>query len=501
MDSSGTFGLNFPAANRLIARPGRLLVIALGAGLLLSPISKLWALAPLCLWTLPASLYLERRWLNVLLLPPFTGTILFWALGTGLALPLLSVAGTDEFLQGYTGVQRGYLLGWPFAALGYVLGALHRSPPTPQWPSQMAGKCPALIPFAWCWLAVAIGLALFREPAMTGQGDLFRAFPLHPDFYRRIFPSLGFPAFFLAPLIWIRSGKTGKALLILAMAGYFLMGLQAGSRGDWLYPALFLLLGAYFFRRNNSPLFETTCLWLLPLAVMAIFFGLVIRGNLRQAAGSETGITGRLQVALLAPFQTVQPYRELVPPFLQSFVGNFDERIYARTPNPVPHAGWQDLEAVRRVWLPKTLFPGTATLLKDEAVYETYCMPHQIQWHRERNERIGQGAGLSLMGDAYRRFGWAGIPPVCFLVFLALGGLCRFLMRLGTGTSLAAWALFAFSVGLLLTRPIGSLGSTLWQLLYNLPKHLLFLLILTALFGWLFRTVFSLAGKQEGSRP
>lgn len=199
MDSSGTFGLNFPAANRLIARPGRLLVIALGAGLLLAPFSKLWALAPLCLWTLPASLYLERRWLNVLLLPPFTGTIVFWALGTGLVLPFLSEVGVDEFLKGYTGVQQGYLLGWPFAALGYVLGALYRSPPIPQWPIQMAGKCPALIPFAWCWLGVAIGLALFCDTAMMGQGDLFRAFPPPSGFLLAHFSLPRFPGFLSRP--------------------------------------------------------------------------------------------------------------------------------------------------------------------------------------------------------------------------------------------------------------------------------------------------------------
>ena len=498
------FQRSFPATAAVLQRPGRLLFLAIGLSLLLAPFSRIFALAPLCLWTLPASLCLERRWLGCLLIPPFTGTVLFWGLGTSLSLPLLSVLGSDEFLSGYVGVQTGYLLGWPFAAAGYWSGALYRAADPPFRPIRLAAACPPLTSFVWLWLFLSLGLSPAHH-LIPWESIPSGFFPFHSGptgtfaaNFLRAFPWLYTPVFFLLPLLWFRSGNILKTVLISALAGYFFLVCTDGVRGNLLHPILFLVSGFYFFRQADTPRMEKTFLGLLALFLLVMFFGLVGRGNLRALASEDSGILKKAKVLIWSPLRPSQPYRELIPPFLQSFHGNFDERIHARTPMAIPFAGWQDLGAVRQVWLPQSLFPDKPSLLRNETVYEQYCSPHQIQWHRERNEKIGTGAGLSLAGDAFRRFGLAGVPPVCFVVFLGFGLLCRWLLNLGQGTSLFHWALMAVAVALFQARPIGSLGNTLWQLLYNFPKQMIVLFLMTAAFGIFFRIAHSRKSLTQG---
>jgi hypothetical protein len=90
------------------------------------------------------------------------------------------------------------------------------------------------------------------------------------------------------------------------------------------------------------------------------------------------------------------------------------------------------------------------------------------------------GNSISIVGDAYRRFGWAGIPPLVFLAYALYGMLTRWCIASWRSGSLFGWSLLVFTMMFFWSRPFSTMLGTWWIFFYDAPKHLFILMALCA---------------------
>lgn len=438
---------------------------------------------------------MERKALDFFLMPPLTSAHVLPALGTGLGLPLLQLAGaTEESVFSFPLVQLAYLLAFPFALFGYWIGGFRKFQGFPEPPIRLTGRCPALLPGAWLWWAGGTVFFILRiflgwDGRGAGQPSLkpWPSFPVELGHLLGLFPSLVFPGFFFVPFLWKQSRRPGRALLLLLASLFLGFAGSTGARGDLFYPVLFLFLGAFFFRNRDHTFWEKMFVILLLGAFLFGFLGLVLRAVYLQSDAASTSPFARWSAAtafLRQPDPAI--LRNELIPFCRSLHPWFDERIFHQTPNrrprldldpvyqppDVPHQGWKGWEAVLWTYVPHLLLPHKPTLLDAEMIYREYATADEKVWSEHRREPLGRGSILTPQADAYRRFGWWGIPPAVFLVFLVYGALSRWMLSLGDGTKLWKWGLLAFSLSFFMARPMVTLLQTWWIYFYHIPKQL-----------------------------
>lgn len=493
-----SFAKSFPLSTRILDHTGWFFVAAVLAAIPLAGGGAVFALAPFCLWTLLAVLRIERPCLDYQLIPPLTSSHLLPALGTGLGLPLLVVAGaTEESVSSFPLVQLAYLLAFPFAVLGYWLGGFRKFPGFPSSPLKLANHCPALLPGAWIWLGGTMAFFILRVLlGWDGRGSAqpslkpWSSFPVEPGHLMGLFPSLIFPGFFFVPLLWKKSRGRGRVLLGALLSTFFAFAVSTGARGDVVYPALFILAGTFFFRSRDHAGWEKLFTGFLLATLLFGFAGLVLRAVYRQS-GAASHSPAQRWTALSDFLRRPDPalFRNEVIPFCRSLHPWFDERIFHQTPHrrarldlsadyqppDVPYQGWRGFEAVPLTYVPQLLAPHKPSLLDSETIFRDYATRDEVFWTFQRGEPLGRGSILSPQADAYRRFGWWGIPPAVFLIFLAYGALSRWMLALGTGVSLWHWGLLAFTLSFFMARPMVTLLHSWWILAYHIPKQLLFL--------------------------
>jgi hypothetical protein len=154
---------------------------------------------------------------------------------------------------------------------------------------------------------------------------------------------------------------------------------------------------------------------------------------------------------------------ETIFDFGYSFYGLEDAKVYALTPVPFPHAGFSGFRAIPLTWIPTTLVKNKPRLLDAEEVVGSYDTPP------------GQAIGttISLTADAYRRFGWIGIPLVVLIAFAIYGALARWMMTWWQHCSLFGWVLLLLTMTFFWSRPFWTILGTWWVFSYDTPKQLL----------------------------
>jgi hypothetical protein len=154
---------------------------------------------------------------------------------------------------------------------------------------------------------------------------------------------------------------------------------------------------------------------------------------------------------------------ETVFDFGYSFFGLEDVQVYALTPSPVAHAGFSGFGAIPLTWIPTTLAKNKPRLLDAETIVMTYGTP--AGW--------ATGLSISLTADAYRRFGWTGIPLVVLVAFGIYGAIIRWMLTWWQYGTLWGWALLFFTMTFFWSRPFGTILGTWWRFFYDTPKQLL----------------------------
>lgn len=506
VDAPG-FRACFPIFSWLIYRPQITGVAALAAALVAVRNEPLFACGFLCLWTGLLSFFLERRLLDRLLLPPFTAVMCWGALGTGLGIPLMyaspyfqefyEVYRVDHWQLALLATQGAYLLAFPFAWMGYwTFGfrrverirdedAACRLPEAKRWQIALAG-----------WLLLVTAVFLLSAKVLTGLEDrsvLARALgsgtPSGAVFLLNILPKFSMMGFVFAPFLWLSSDRTEKAFVAALLLVYAGLALASGSRGLFLYMAVFVFVGAYLFRRKNSRSFE------LGLIVLVFVGGLLT--SLLLAYRTSPGFhqtTSRNVMTRLTVLTDPQTYRqsfafqpEGVYRFGYSLFTLDDHIVFAQTPGRIPYAGLAGTSAVIWTWIPTTLLPGKVPLLDAELITGAYENPPV-------ENKVG--TGISLAADAYRRFGWVGIPPLAFLAYALYGLLSRWCLTGWRKGSAFGWCLLVFAMMYFWSRPFGTILSTWWSFFYDAPKHVVALLALCAVVSVLAR----FAGRTEDVR-
>ncbi len=495
----------FPIFSWLIFRPQITGFAALAGALAVGWKEPLFACGFLCLWTGLLSFFLERRVLDRLLLPPFTAVMCWGAVGTGVGIPLMyaspyfqefyAVYQVDQWQLALLATQAAYLLAFPFAWLGYwTFGfrrvesirdedAANRLPEAKRWRIALVG-----------WLLLVTAVFLLSAKVVTGLEDrsalaraLGSAGPAGAVFLLNIVPKFSMMGFVFAPFLWLSSGRTGKAIVAALLLIYAGFALASGSRGLFLYMAVFVFVGAYLFRSKDSRVFELGLLALI--LVGGILTSLLLAYRTSEGFHQTTSRDVMTRLRLLTDAQTYSHSFALQPEGLYRFgysLFTFDDHIvFAQTPERIPYAGLTGSSAVLWTWIPTTLLPGKLPLLDAEMITGAYENPPV-------EKKVG--TGISLAADAYRRFGWAGIPPLAFLAYALYGLLSRWCLAGWRNGSAFGWCLLVFAMMFFWSRPFGTILSTWWSLFYDTPKHLVALLALCAVVS----ALATLAGRTEG---
>lgn len=497
---ASSFNRCFPIFSRIIFTPRETAILAVILSALSYPVSPILFLAIPCLWTALFAFYLERDLLSRMLFPPFTAVVCWAALGTGVGIPIMystsffeyyyRVYAVSNWLDVLQQIQAAYLLAFPFAWLGYWSGGFRHIKKMGVDLSVISisqALKPKLLALGWVLIGAAVFMLLVK--AMTGMEDrsllsnqvgASGSTPQGALFLLNILPKFGMMGFVFAPYLWQSSRWIGRSALAILLSGYTVLALASGTRGLFLYMAVFVFVGAYLFRSKDSRWFE---LWLLILvAIGLIFSGIVLvyrtSDNFNQT--SSNNITSRLFV--LADPETYKGAQLFKPETIYrlgfSLYALDDPYVFAMTPERIPRVGFEGTSAVIWTWIPTTLYPNKLPLLDAESITGLYNLPPVAKKY---------GYAISLVGDAYRRFGWMGIPPLVFLAYTLYGLLSRWCLTGWRNGSVFGWCLLVFAMMYFWSRPFGTILSTWWSFFYDVPKHLIALLALCAVISALLK--------------
>jgi hypothetical protein len=151
--------------------------------------------------------------------------------------------------------------------------------------------------------------------------------------------------------------------------------------------------------------------------------------------------------------------------FLKRISEDSVDYIFIQTPEFIPYAGFRDLDRVAYIYIPQVLWPDRPDLLDHNGVAVEYGVAREGV----------QGNSLSVVAEGYRRFGWPGIPFVYSLIAACSALVAGTAWRLRDRPEWVA-SLMVLIVCLNGEQTMATLLSTLYFLLWTLPKYFLFFL-------------------------
>jgi hypothetical protein len=489
--SSGGFSACFPIYSWLVFRPQLTFFLSFILFFVLREASPNAALGILCLWSGLLAFWLERKVLNRILFPPFTCFAVWAALGTGIAIPLMvenaMIVGrigrlpSAEFQNACLLIQCVHLLSFPIAWAGYYYGGFRKVclPASGCNINLQTGRLKTDLGVLG-WMLFIAAVALLAARVWIGIDDRGNFGPygaaakfvqFGPQIFLSLFPKLPMMGFVFLPLLWKSGGISGKTGIAVLFIVYLVFAISSGSRGLIAYPIFLILAGTYIFRSRDSKLFEMTLIALLVAGFLMTSFILNFRTAPEYQSSPSSYLVSRLS-ALGHSFRGTG-FTSILASYLNygtaySLYGFEDPNVYGFTPDKMPHAGFSGFEAVPLTWVPSYFLRDKPVLLDAEYIAGSYLDP-PIKM---------VGHGISLTADAYRRFGWIGVPVVVFSAFFLYGALCRWFLSWWTRKTLFGWALVAFAALFFWSRPFGTVLGTWWVFFYDTPKQLLALFLL-----------------------
>jgi hypothetical protein len=274
--------------------------------------------------------------------------------------------------------------------------------------------------------------------------------------------------FFLLPVMWRESGRTGRLIIYLALGVYGIVAFASGSRGLMIHPLIIGFVGYYFFTDHPNIRPEK---WFPVIAIVVgayIYFLDVYRNTEAFNNSRLLDISGRLAAAQQIS-QAAKDRSDFAFTIGRALIGTADDVIFEGTPSGGPYAGVSDIwNAIKWTWVPQKIAPDKPTLWDANEIVVSYT--------NNRQER--SFASISLGADLYRRLGWSGFA-IGVLIFGGIYGLAiRVIIR-----TFSHWNLFlgvlliAFLVAGLQAGFSSSVLQTWWIWAYDFPKHLVPLVI------------------------
>lgn len=480
----------------LLTPRGTLLLCALGWGVT-APFSSAPLAIGLCWWGIALllwSLQIERPWLEVLPFPPLTVLALHlflrWELG-GLLL-LLAPAGSGEVRAWSDHVAQALPINavCTTALVGAALINWRwiRRPPRPS-PARvtttnnergfgkrqllMLGAITGVVAVGYAFVGFFGGTLDRGAPYLQWAGKLWR-----PDTLFSATIRLRDLYFLILPwLIWRwRRSVPIVALFLVPTTASLLLTAMLGGRGLLIYPGL-LLLGGLWLVGTRAPILRALIGILAALALFLTAVMPALRSSDAFRATSGTDLLNRLgalrgtTAALQSPGKLAEVGRDLYAwsdPYL------FQEPGLSQAP-----AGTKRLHHLLYLWIPRAWMPDRPEINDGHLIAKEIMGTPDAGMHEGRHIWF---PGISFGADLYWRFRWPGVIIGSSLFGLGYALLCRLWYRLADLNRSTASALIAiYPATFLQGPPLRSVSETAWNWLYEFPKYVLILAVITLL--------------------
>jgi hypothetical protein len=469
------FELWLPRLSVLVKNPVATGVCSLILGFCLSVWSLHWALAPACLYVVLIALRLEWEILRRVSLPPLLVLFFFPAIGAGVGIPVVVSDSGDELDLGFLTCQLTFIAGAVLVMAGYRLVLPRfRADWFPEVSEYVFRQSRTQVLFVG-YLLMIYDLTRLMLGLVTGGLDrgyageaLIGAQNVGTWNLIGIFARWSNVWFFFLPAMWKWSGLWSRILLGLVLIGYFGIAIASGSRGLLFYPVVIYLGGIFFF--VDLPRFRPER-WLFPsflVGVALIYFLDVYRNSEGFRESKLTDLPTRLVAAREVRAEALGR-ADFASTVGMALVANSDQIVYSLTPSSVPFCGGEDiLPAMLWTWVPHIVSADRPVLWDSNEIVVSYTgVRHERSW-----------ASVTLAADLYRRFGWLGVAVGLFIFGMIYGAFVRGVFWILLKKSvIVGVVLVGFLIAGVQARFSSSVLQTWWIWAYDLPKHLVPVLV------------------------
>jgi hypothetical protein len=479
------FKTGFPNAYVLFRTPLLTLILFYLLALVTSVYSLHFTFASILLFYIFFCYYLESKHLNYLLITPLTVIAIAEFIRIGVGVSMYVLGDESSFNPELAAMQVAELIGLPFLALGYCL--LTSKIPAFSLSSFKEDELVSnqlrieklLVIIGWFFLlgallSIVIGVAtgsLDRAASDPFAAIASEKVDINPSTIVTIlggfalFTTFGFT---ILPLIFRNSYGITRILLVFCIFSYFILALATGSRGLIIFPLLYLGNGLWLWGGSAKKL-KIGFL----IAIMMALFLIPAMDSYRNSRLFRSTSLGNVWERMQA-YGEVETKDSLGLEGLKvtgaALIGTLnDTLIYEKTPNSIPHAGWENISNVFFFWLPRTIAPWKPQLLDG----------NDIVIHYLDGYFSGGFATISFNADMYRRFGWIGVAIGNFCFGLFYGMVIKYFFKIYHSTSPALGLLFMiYTFNFIQRLPQSTLLSTFWMWLWEVPKHLLIIYVI-----------------------
>jgi hypothetical protein len=473
----------FPIAARILFHPGAMLFATLSGSVVAAMFSLHYAASVILLGLIALLVGRERRFLDALLLCPNLLSARAALLGGVIGCAYMASGMPDGDTRGLLAVQLAMiywlvvsgvmneicLSGIPGIRMPY---ASRRLTAEVLRPLSLVALVILSIEVARQLIGITTGA---MDRGVYGDEAARQAFGIWT--YFSIFPRLTYTAMFLAPVIW-RASKGPLRIISIGMVGLlFVIGLSTGSRGLFLSPLVFLVSGIYFFiplrRVPLEAIVGITAVALAPLVLLMSNYRST--AEFRQTPGWDVAERVRgFARAAGQPGETLDERTSAAHNRFQfgaQMLGLADRIVYERTPSDLPYAGWENVDRILYVWIPKFFMRDKPYLQDANDIVVGYT---GVRFARS-------AASISATADLYRRFGVAGILFGVPLAALITALFTRWVFRVMLfRDALLGIVLLQLLLSSFLQELWGTLLGSSFDWLYAIPKHLIFIYLLVA---------------------
>ncbi len=492
MQNESEFKYSFPVFFQVISHPYYTLLLSVLLASCLLPFGKVYALSAICLWTCLCSFWLERKMLARILVPPFTAYSMWSGLGCGVGIPLMVYAQSqgvgENYSHGIINEQYGLILQlvhlgvFPLAWGAYWLGGFRLvhslselndvMPEKNSRESQIFDRC--------AWFFFWFSIMMFLTKSFLGLEDRGAFGPYGPYMKLKeggfhillsIFPYLAGAGFLFFFKLY-RSLNQYKKIGFVCLAGFvLLLAAISGGRSFFVSSVISIILGAYYFRTKSL---KRADLWFSLIFIALLTFSVFVEkyrslSEFQQSKGIS--ISERVQTAVkLAKNFDFSKDAQWLYSSGYSIYRYEDAKVYCFTPQKVPFARAENFSAVVYTWMPSWFFPEKPKLLDYEYVAGRYQNPPGVM----------RGFQMTLVADGYRRFGISGMIVAVVVAFALYGWIIKQLFDSRYLTGVSKYLFMLFPLLLVFPPPFGTILTTWWQFAYNIPKHILLIICVSA---------------------
>lgn len=426
----------------------------------------------------PAYLYLDRRHTPGLLIGPSVFLYLFHATGYSIG-PLAQryIINSEIFIEeGMVLAQWGAVLGLATYALVYHIvfrKVAYRfrndaSPNTSPIESKWVGYTLLLLVISVLFLFYGHLSGATRRIGVNLAEATPQTHTVHATF-----TYVQFVIFFFLGSVAVRRRGWWIVLAAFVLLIYAGFNTLEGNRGPLLSSFLMLATGAVLAGFSVRKALFSLCIWILiliPLAGVVDFYR-----NATSALEYDEGLlervnkfySARQDLGALESMGAKTANQALIYAISAMTV----DRVMVMTPDVIPHAGFENLDALFYVYIPAIIAPNRPEISDGNNIAFSYGVGG------------GPGSGSYLyipsVGEGYRRFGWVGIPLMYALSGIIFGTACAICW---TKRQRREWA--AMLAFLVLQAPAVwgfTLNYLVYFALFVVPKYYIYFFVLRKL--------------------